>query len=418
MSGRGFDWSAQPSGHTLSDLSAIAVEIARMYLRESGRRDAADLAEAADAELVRRLGLVDGGGRLTNAGSLLFVAAPAVGIDYMRREVPGADSINRVRAVGPLLKQIADVEQASENANRIHHVLLGFHMVQIRSIPSRVVREAIVNGVVHRDWHSPAPTLVEYAGDQMTVTSPGGFIRGVSPSNIITHPAEPRYPRLAEAAAALGLAEREGVGVDMMIRYMLAAGLPPPDFGEIDGPYVRVNLFGGPPDPAMLRYINEAEPSISGSDVDLLLILDHSIRRGWIDPGSAAPLLHRSEAETDEVLHRVSRVSSGGHPIIVRVDGAPVDHPPAFRLSDRGREVFSHRTGSARTPEGRDALLLDWARRRGRISSTEAADITGLTVPYCGRLLAGLARAGLLTGSRPNGRGRGFHYLPVDPGAA
>ena len=248
----------------------------------------------------------------------------------------------------------------------------------------------------------------------MTVSSPGGFIRGVSPSNIITHPAEPRYPSLAEAAAALGIAEREGVGVDMMIRYMLAAGLPPPDFGEIEGPYVRVSLFGGPPDPAMLHYIGQAEPAVSGSDVDLLLILDHSIRRGWIDSSSASPLLHRSEAGSEAALRRVSGVSSGGRPIIAPVDGAPGEHPPAYRLSNHGREAFSHRTAPARTPEGREALLLDWARRRGRVSSTEAADLAGVTVPYAGKLLTDLARRGLLAGSRPNGRGRGFHYLPID----
>lgn len=418
MSGRGFDWSAQPSGHTLSDLSAIAVEIARMYLRESGRRDAADLAEAADAELVRRLGLVDGGGRLTNAGSLLFAAAPAVGIDYMRREVPGADSINRVRAAGPLLKQIADVEQACRFANNIHRVMLGFTQARVRSIPSRAVREAILNGVVHRDWLSSQPTTIEHLADQMTVTSPGGFIGGVSPSNIITRPAQPRYPSLADALASLRLAGREGAGVDMMIRHMLAAGLPPPAFSEIGGAYVRVSLFGGPPDPAMLRFVASVEPPVSGADAEPLLVLNHLIHRVWIDSGSAAPVLQRSEAESAAALKRVSGMTGAGHPVIVPVGGVPAGHSPAYRLSDRVREVFAHRPSLAGSPEGREASMIRWARRRGRISSTEAADITGLTVPYCGRLLAGLARAGLLTGSRPNGRGRGFHYLPVDSGAA
>lgn len=412
-----FDWSAQPSGHTLSDLSPSAVETARLYLRRNGHRDATALADASDEDLLRRLNLVDGRGRLTNAGSLLFVTTPAVGIDYMRRDVPGADSTNRVRGAGPLLKQIADVEQACRNANPTHHVAMGgFIRAQVRSIPSRAAREAIVNGVTHRDWHSPHPTVVEHIGEQMTVSSPGGFIGMVTPSNIITHPAEPRYPSLAEAMAALRLAEREGIGVDMMIRQMLAAGRPPPEFSEIGGPYVRVILFGGPPDPAMFRFIGAVEPRVSGSDADLLLILDYLIRRVWIDPGSAAPVLQRSEAESAAALRRVGEASGGGHPIISPVSGVPGGCPPAYRLSDYARGVFSHRPPPARTSEGREALILRWARRRGRISSTEAADITGLTVPYCGRILADLAREGLLTGSRPNGKGRGFHYLPAGRG--
>ncbi len=57
--------------------------------------------------------MVDGSGRLTNAGSLLFVETPDIGIGYTRRDVPGGDSTNRVRGRGPLLTQIADVEQAA-----------------------------------------------------------------------------------------------------------------------------------------------------------------------------------------------------------------------------------------------------------------------------------------------------------------
>ena len=87
-----------------------------------------------------------------------------------------------------------------------------------------------MNGVVHRDWHSPQPITVEHIGDQMIVTSPGGFIGGVSATNIITHPAVPRYRSLAEAMASLRLAEREGTGVDRMIRNMLAIGQPAPEF--------------------------------------------------------------------------------------------------------------------------------------------------------------------------------------------
>ena len=62
--------------------------------------------------------------------------------------------------------------------------------------------------------------------------------------------------------------------------------------------------------------------------------------------------------------------------------------------------------------EGQNELLLDWARHRGRVSSTEAADLIDVSVLTAGRRLAGLAADRLLLPSRPNGTGRGFHYLP------
>ena len=82
-------------------------------------------------------------------------------------------------------------------AHRATHTAKGFAHGRIRSIPPGTLREAIVNGVVHRDWQSPQPTI-EHVGDILTVTSPGGFIGGGAPDNIITHPAVPRYRSMAD----------------------------------------------------------------------------------------------------------------------------------------------------------------------------------------------------------------------------
>ena len=247
----------------------------------------------------------------------------------------------------------------------------------------------------------------------MIVTSPGGFIGGVTPSNIITHPAEPRYRSLAEAMASLRLAERKGIGVDRMIRDMLAIGRPSPEFYQVAGPYVGVSLIGGDPDPVMIGFLNAIQPAASDADVDLLLVLQHLVHHGWVDARSAAPVLQRSVTESGAALQRIGEATSDGHPIIDRVRGVPVDHPPAFRLSGYSRDVFAHLLGPTQAPEGREALILHWARSRGRVSSTEVSDLTGLTVMYSGKLLSSLADDGLLVGSRPRKAGRGFHYLPV-----
>lgn len=202
----GVDWSAQPSGHTLADVSPRAVELARRYLDDaakSGDTGAADLAGASDEDLLRRLNVVaDAEGALTNAGSLLFVGTPDIGIDYIRRDVPGGDSTNRERSARPLIEQVYEVDRAAAAANRVVHVSGGLAHGQQRAIPERALREALVNGVVHRDWLTAQPTVVEHVGDALTVTSPGGFVGGIDETNIITHPAVPRYRSLAEAMAS------------------------------------------------------------------------------------------------------------------------------------------------------------------------------------------------------------------------
>ena len=426
----GYDWSDQPSGHVAADASPAAIEVARGYLREaSASTSGDDLADASDADLLRRLNLVRDDQRLTNAGSLLFVKTPWPAIDYMRRDQPGGDSTLRIEESSPLLVQVNKAEQAAAAANRVTHTTGGFALRKIRALPPKTVREAIVNGVIHRDWLSPLPTVVEHIGDTLAVTSPGGFLGGVTPDNIITHPAVPRYRSLAGAVAALGLAEREGIGVDRMVRDMLAIGRPAPAISEINGPYVRIALVGGPPDVAIVE-LAEALNSQSAATVDSLLLIEHLAQNGWADTASAAPMLQRSsQTEVEEAIHRLGEVhlDTGSDPaghgtprpqtapaVIAAVRGTPADHPRAYRLSDTARSMLAHRLAHLNTPEGREAMILRWSRTRGRVSTSEAADLTGLSKTSAGKLLTRLAETGHLAPGRPNRTGRGFYYTPTN----
>ena len=415
----GFDWSDQPSGQSLDDASPAAIQVARDYLRGSNASEVdTGLVHATDADLLRRLNLVKGSRDLTNAGSLLFVGTPWPGVDYIRRDMPGGDSTLRIEGAGPLLVQVREVERAGEVANRVTHTAEGFARGQIRAIPPRTLREAIVNGLVHRDWLTARPTVVEHIGDSFTVTSPGAFVGGVTPANIITHPAAPRYRTLSEAVASLGLAEREGIGVDRMVRDMLAIGRPAPVIAEVDGPYVRVVLLGGPPDTAVVDLVAALTPVWAGN-VDSLLLIEHLTRCGWVDAESATELLQRSSAEeAGEAIRGLADAyldAAGSASVIAPVQGVPSDQPDAFRLSDAVRGRLAHRLAPLRTQEGRTALILHWSRARGRVSSTEVADLTGLSKVSASRLLTGLADAGDLKWGRPGRRGRGFFYVPAGP---
>lgn len=419
LSGRlhrsGFDWSAQPSGHSTGDIRADAVEIARRSLRQAtGDAAAQDLAASTGPDLLRRLNVVTADDMLTNAGALLFVTTPEPAIDYIRRDHPGGDSTNRVRTPGPLVSQLAEVETAAQTANRVVHLGSGLVKSQVRALPSSAVREAIVNGVTHRDWASPQPTTVEHVGDTLTVTSPGGFVGGVSPGNIITHPSAPRYRSLAEALAGLRLAEREGIGVDRMMADMLALGHPPLVIAEMDGPSVRAALLGGDPDADWMEFLAGVHPGTFARDVDMLLLMDHLVRHGWVDPDRAAPVVQRSAAEAHASLRRVADARWDRRPVVVEVAGVPAGTPPAWRLSDAVRERLGPRLAPVVSPAGRAEMILAWAQARGRVSSTEVSDMAGIAVNYAGKLLMALEGEGRLEPGREIRMGRGFFYRPTD----
>lgn len=436
---RGVDWSAQPSGHSLTDVDPVAAAIARRYLHAraadagADRRipsepapagdlslasaaDPLDLAEASDRDLIRRLNLVAGESRLTNAGSLLFVATPHVGVDYIRRDQTGGDSTHRIEGTGPLLVQVDEVVRLADSINRTIHVPRRPDELvhsRLRAIPAGALREAIVNGVVHRDWLSPRPTVVEHIGDVLTVTSPGGLVGDITFQNIITHPAVPRYRSLASAMSVLGLGEREGIGVDRMVRDMLASGLSAPEFSEVDGPYVRVGLFGGNPDREMVDFLAAIEPPALSGDLNVLMLLDVMCRRGWLDAPTAAPVLQRPVGETGEAIEQLRRARVDSAPMVAAVRGVPPASDPAYRLTKAARSLLARRLRPLTGPEARRGLALDWARARCRASSTEVADLTGVSSTTAGKVLSGLAEEGLLVGSRESRRGRGFFYKPV-----
>ena len=158
-----------------------------------------------------------------------------------------------------------------------------------------------------------------------------------------------------------------------------------------------------------------AQPPEVSSDVDALLVIEHLSQHGWIDVDRAAPVLQRPPAETAAALARIAEMRVNGDPLITPLNGVPAGHPPAYRLSDPAQAILATRTTASRVPDHRREMVLAWARARGRVSSTEVSDLTGLSVPSSGALLTALEGDGRLAPGRGTKLGRGFFYIPVGP---
>lgn len=129
---------------------------------------------------------------------------------------------------------------------------------------------------------------------------------------------------------------------------------------------------------------------------------------------TVSPLLQRTEAETHTAIARLASAKLGKDAILVAVKGVPADQRDAYRLADPARRRLARRTKHLTTPEGRKAQLVDWAIARQRISSTEAADLTGLSIPYAGSVLTSMEEEGILKPGRESKIGRGFYYVPAE----
>jgi ATP-dependent DNA helicase RecG len=87
----------------------------------------------------------------------------------------------------------------------------------------KVVREAVLNAVAHRDYKSAGSIFVRQFPRKVEVQSPGGFPYGVSPENMLWKQ-HPRNRRIAEVFLKCGLVERSGQGANLMFKETICQG--------------------------------------------------------------------------------------------------------------------------------------------------------------------------------------------------
>jgi ATP-dependent DNA helicase RecG len=174
---------------------------------------------------------------------------------------------------------------------------------------------------------------------------------------------------------------------------------------------VRTVLVGGVPDAGWVSFLDGLGPLTAGSDLDVLLLLNHLITEGWVDTQRAARVLQKSPVEAERVLAQLGDVTFDAEGVVVPVAGTA--NSPAWRLSNRARRELAPRLGKWLPPAARARLVAGWARHRGRVTTTEVADLVGIAVNAAGELLKALEEQGQLAPGRATRLGRGFFYVPV-----
>lgn len=412
----GWDPMSRPSSMMLDNVSPTSLAVAREYLR---RRDAQDdLADAAPSQLFRRLGLLTVGGHLTEAGALLLCAAPRPWVTWTRLDVEGGDVLayNAEHVGAGLLEQIARVEALLEAANDRVTISGEFAERTVRLLPMRSAREAVLNGVVHRDWNLHEPTTVTWIEEDsvLVVVSPGGFVGGVTPANALTQRFS-RSPALADAARALGLVDKQGIGVDRMYREMVTLGHRPPLITEDPGPKVRVRLSGGQPVVPVMRLTTRLQPSARRRDVQVALVIHTLLHLAFTTREEMCNVLQRSRDEAAEALEITARCVLDEQSIIEpfkdvwtlsRAARRVVLGSPAERHALRRMGVLWYVS-----PEAEDVARVarSWLECHERITSGDYARLTGLTTSGGRGALDRLVDEGVLV--RGDSAGRNAHYV-------
>ncbi|MFA4943388.1 MAG: RNA-binding domain-containing protein [Lentisphaeria bacterium] len=253
----GHDFSADIcKGADLTDLDGDAIEaFRRKWLEKS--RSSGIAAKSQEQLLLDCEAITDKG--VTYAALTLFGRREALGrllgqaeviFEYRANEASGpAQQRDEFRqglfAFHDRLWELINLRNSKQ------HYQDGLFVFDVLTFDERVVREAVLNAVCHRDYQLGGPVFVRQYPQRLVVDSPGGFPPDITLENILDRQS-PRNRRIADILARCGLVERSGQGMNLMFELSVKQAKALPDFRGTDRMHVTLTLDGLVQDPKLL----------------------------------------------------------------------------------------------------------------------------------------------------------------------
>lgn len=128
------------------------------------------------------------------------------------------------------------------------HSMVGYKIGSIRrkeifQYPPQVVREAVINAIVHADYSIKGSNIqIAIFDNRIEITNPGALPFGLSLDSALSGFSQLRNKIIGRVFKELGLIEQWGTGLNRMIEICQKRGISKPVFEEIDH-YFKVTLF-------------------------------------------------------------------------------------------------------------------------------------------------------------------------------
>lgn len=110
---------------------------------------------------------------------------------------------------------LMDIEKEAVELTYSYEFPDGLFRKQIRHYHPKVLRELLVNAIVHQSMTISNDIMIKVYTDRLEIRNPGGLPLGVTKDNIL-HARHRRNPHFIELMFALGLMEGEGSGYDLI----------------------------------------------------------------------------------------------------------------------------------------------------------------------------------------------------------
>lgn len=260
--------------------------------------------------------------------------------------------LDRVRCDGPLIEAVENAVAAVQKNLRTHTVVVGTRRTNRLEIPVEVLREAIANAVVHREY-SPMflgqSVSADIYPDRVVVTNPGGLWGGKTIDNIDDGTSRCRNPKLMQLLqlssrqGELGYpVEGQGSGVRLMINEMEAVAQNRPRFVDGGDQFQVILARHGAEIPEHREWLHDLVDRDLTPQEDAALVI--AKRSGNVSASRLRSDLHIDSDDARAMLAKLERegvLRRNGQDLYELAEGSPL-------LSGAEAEVF--RALSAQTP--------------------------------------------------------------------
>lgn len=324
-------------GCTFDDISKAKI---RVFLKEAGIR----IGSIVVSEFLRSLKVADEA-RVKNAGILFFAKDVYDHLHQAQMTLlafKGTDRLHiydRRDVRDDLLTQFNEAVAFLKKHLNVRSEIRGVDREDIYEIPLEVLREALVNALMHRDYSITGTQVsVEVYDDRVEIVNPGGLPKGLSVRDLGTVSLR-RNELIADLFFRLHKVERIGMGIRKMKEAMVAAGLREPTF-EPDGFFRAIfhrspefALKEGPPalekmsEEMVVKLVDKlAEGLVEGLAENQKSLLQLIIRKPRISKKAMAETIGISTTAVDNNLSKLKKVGllrrigpdKGGHWEVIR----------------------------------------------------------------------------------------------------
>jgi len=174
--------------------------------------------------------------QFTNAGVLMFAKNPkqffiqAEIICGVYESKERADLRDRKVIEKPIISAIPEAEQFILNNINKKIIIEELTRKRVPEIPIEALREAIVNAVMHTDYHKVTESIqIDIFPEKIEIRNPGGLVKGMRKEDL-GKKSKRRNPNIANILDKTAYAERMGTGINKMKKAMKKADLPEPEF--------------------------------------------------------------------------------------------------------------------------------------------------------------------------------------------